>query len=62
MGAMRTCVRGARICCVTPSRYLLRRSTLYLELASFVGTRVWAPALRCRGVVWMVLWGVALGC
>ena len=32
---------------------------LYLELASFAGTRMWAPAVGCRGVAWGVLWGVA---
>ena len=58
---MRTCVRGARICCGPPSGYLLRRSSLRPELPSFAGTRVWAPEAGFRGVLWVVLWGVALG-
>ena len=54
-----TCVRDARICCRTPSRDLLRRSRLCPELTNFAGNRVWAPEVGCRGVVWVVLWGVA---
>ena len=55
VGAMRTCVRSARTCCRTPSRYLLERSRLYLELTTFAGNRVWAPEAGCRGVLWMAL-------
>ena len=54
MGAMRTCVRSARMYCSSPSRYLLRRSRLCAELTSFVGNRVWAPEVKGRGLLWVV--------
>ena len=58
---MRACVRCARIYSRSLSRYLLERPRPYLALTSFVRNRVWAPEAGCRGVLWVVLWGVALG-
>ena len=55
VGAMRACVHCLRIYCKAPSRYLLGRSRLYLELTSFAGNRVWAPEVGCRGVLWVTL-------
>ena len=55
VGALRTCVRCARINCRTPSRYSLERSRLYLELTSFAGNRVWAPEVGCCGVLRLAL-------
>ena len=52
---MRTCVRCAWIYNRTPSRYLLGRPRLYLELTSVAGNRVWAPEAECRGALWVVL-------
>ena len=59
---MRACVRCARLYCKTPSGCLLGWSKLYRELTGFVGNRVWTPEVGCRGVLWVVLRGVALGC
>ena len=56
---MRTCVQGARIYCRGASR-LLRWSGLRVGLTGFVANRVWVPELRGRGMLWVVLWGVAL--
>ena len=56
---MRSCVRGTRIHCRSASRYLLRRSRLCIGMTGFVD-QVWAPELRGRGMLWVVLWGVAL--
>ena len=45
-----------------PVAILVDPSRLRPELASFAGTGVSAPELGRRGMVWVVLWGVALGC
>ena len=58
---MRTSVRDSRICCRTPSRYLLRRCRLYVQSTTFAGNRVRAAEVGCRAVLWVVLWPVALG-
>ena len=55
---MRSCVRGARICRRTLSRYLLKRSRVYSEVPSFAGNRVWAPGDR---VLWYAVGG-SMGC
>ena len=62
VGATRTCVRCVRLYCKTPSRDLLGGSGLYRELAGFVGNRVWALEIGCRGVLWVALYGVVPGC
>ena len=59
---MRSCVRCARLYCKIPSRYLLWWSRLHQELTGFVGNRVWALEIGCRGVLWVALYGVAPGC
>ena len=59
---MRIYVRGARFCCRSPSRYLLRRSRLCPELTGLAGDRMWAPEMRGRSVLWVVLLDVAAGC
>ena len=52
---MRSCVRCARLYCKIPSRYLLWWSRLHQELTGFVGNRVWALEIGCRGVLWVAL-------
>ena len=32
------------------------------ELTGFAGGRVWVPEMRSRGMLWVLLWSVALGC
>ena len=52
---MRPCSRRARLCSRTPSIYLLGWSRLYQGLTGFVGNRVWALEIGCRGVLWVAL-------